>query len=166
MRKQIVPIVNEKDRIICYKERYDRKPEEIIRVSALWVENSKGQILMVQRSFKKRDSPGLWGPSVAGTVEKGETYRSNIIKEAEEEIGLKDFKLKKGEKQRLSVGHEYYVQYYIAVVDRDIKDFKIDKREVERLEWFDRERLRREVKKNPERFTPSTIVLIKNEERI
>ncbi len=30
----------------------------------------------------------MWGSAVAGTVEKGEDYESNIYKETEEEIGL------------------------------------------------------------------------------
>ncbi len=83
-----IPIVNEQDEIIGYKDRKDRNLVDITRVSALWITNEDGEILLAQRGLNKTHSPGLWGPAVAGTVEEGETYESNIIKEAEEEIGL------------------------------------------------------------------------------
>ena len=37
--------------------------------------------------------PEVWGPAVSGTNEEGETYDSNIIKEAQEEIGLTGYTL-------------------------------------------------------------------------
>ena len=78
----IIPIVNEQDEIIEYKDRNDRSPEEITRITSLWLGNEKGEVLLAQRAFNKKTSPGLWGPAAAGSVEKGETYDSNIIKEA------------------------------------------------------------------------------------
>ena len=41
------------------------------RVSALWVTDSKGRILLAQRVLTKRHNPGKWGRAVAGTVEEG-----------------------------------------------------------------------------------------------
>ena len=84
----IIPIVNEQDEIIEYKDIRNRNPKEICRVSAIWLVDSDGNILLAQRAFSKKVDPGKWGPSVAGTVEKGETYEENIIKESKEEIGL------------------------------------------------------------------------------
>jgi len=55
---------------------------------------------LAQRSFNKTHNPGQWGPAVAGTNDEGETYESNIIKEAEEEIVLRDIKFKKAGKLR------------------------------------------------------------------
>jgi isopentenyldiphosphate isomerase len=101
-------IVNEKDEIIGFKERSKVKTDDIYRVSALWAENAKGDILMAQRAFSKMNSPGKWGPAVAGTVEEGETYDSNITKEAEEEIGLVNSKFGKGEKVRVFGEHNYF----------------------------------------------------------
>ena len=83
-------IVDENDNIIAQKERANIKPEDIYRVAALWVTNSKGDILLAQRALSKKHDPGKWGPAVAGTVEERETYRANIIKETSEEIGLHD----------------------------------------------------------------------------
>lgn len=85
-------IVNENDEIIGHKLREEVDPKnDIYRVSALWVTNSAGDVLIAQRKLTKKHAPGKWEPAVAGTVEKGETDESNIYKEAQEEIGLSGF---------------------------------------------------------------------------
>lgn len=104
-----IPIVNEQDEIIGYKDRDLRDPKEITRVSGLWVTDTAEKILLAQRSWKKKSDPGRWGPAVAGTVEEGETYESNIIKEAREEIGLTNIVPIAGPKHRRSTSHEYFV---------------------------------------------------------
>ena len=81
-----IPIVNEEDEIIKIIDSTERMKGDIGRVSALWITNEKGEILLAQRSFTKKRDPGVWDPAVAGTVEEGETYEQNIIKEAEEEL--------------------------------------------------------------------------------
>lgn len=87
-----IPIVNEQDEIIGYKDRKDRNTVDITRITGLWLWNEKGEVLLAQRALSKDINPGLWGPAVAGTVEEGETYESNIIKEAEEGNRLERFK--------------------------------------------------------------------------
>jgi isopentenyldiphosphate isomerase len=143
-------IVNENDEIIGYKQRSEIKQDDIYRVSALWVKNSQGDILLAKRSMTKKNSPGKWGPAVAGTVEEGETYESNIIKEAEEEIGLilKDFK--KLDKIRRTGEHNYFGQWFEAVIDKKIDEFKIQEDEVEQIKWFSKNELKNEAKNNPE----------------
>ncbi len=95
-----IVLVNERDEVIGYRQRGNRSLG-FVRVSALWITNSKEETLIAQRAFT-RSAAGLWGPSAAGTLEKGETYLSNIIKEAEEEIGLKGIQPRKGPKLRIS----------------------------------------------------------------
>jgi len=87
-----IPIVNEKDEIVYYKEKHELLPTEINRDTGLFVLNEKNQILLAQRSSNKKMYPNLWSVAVAGTVEEGETYESNIIKEAQEELGLLNIK--------------------------------------------------------------------------
>ncbi|MFA6422790.1 MAG: NUDIX domain-containing protein, partial [Candidatus Buchananbacteria bacterium] len=81
-------IVNENDEAIGHKERNELDFSDIYRVSGLWITNLKGEILLAQRAFTKNHDPGKWGPAAAGTVEEGEDYETNILKEAEEELGL------------------------------------------------------------------------------
>ena len=152
MKKNRIAIVDEDDNIIGYKERGTLDPEDIYRVSALWLTNSKGEILIAQRSFNKDHNPGQWGTSVAGTVDEGESYEENIIKEAEEEIGLKGVEFKEGPHGLNRGEHNYFYQWYLATVDMDIEDFEIDKEEVEAIRWISKEQLLKEIKESPEDF--------------
>jgi isopentenyldiphosphate isomerase len=54
---ELIPIVNLDDEIIGYKERSEITLQDIYRVSALWIENSKGEILLAQRGFMKKHNP-------------------------------------------------------------------------------------------------------------
>lgn len=110
MNKQKIIIVDENDEIIKHKERGTLNQSDIYRVSALWIQNSKGEILLAQRSFNKKNHPGKWGPAVAGTNDEGETYESNIVKEAEEEIGLKNISFQKSINQKVEGEHNYFAQ--------------------------------------------------------
>jgi isopentenyldiphosphate isomerase len=145
-----VIIVNKNDEIIGYKERDMLEPSDIYRVSALWIQNSKGDTLLAQRSLKKKNDPGKWGPAVAGTNEKGETYESNIIKEAEEEIGLSGHSFQEATKPERFSGH--FGQLFFVVVDKHASEFKIQESEVEQIKWFSRNELLEELKQNPEKF--------------
>ncbi|MFH1751971.1 MAG: NUDIX domain-containing protein [archaeon] len=148
-------IVNEKDEIISYKNFDEIKTSDIYRVSALWVINSKGEILLAQRAFTKSHDPGKWGPAVAGTVEEGETYKENIINEAEEELGLKELNLLVGQKKRVQGKHNYFCQWFLLTIDRDITDFKIQEEEVASIKWFAKEELLKKINENPKTFIPS-----------
>lgn len=147
-----VIIVNEKDEQIGLKDRKDIKKDDIYRVSGLWIKNSKNQVLLAQRGLNKKHDPGKWGPAVAGTVEEGESYEKNIIKETEEELGLKNVKFEKGPKIRWYGKHNYFCQWFILTIDKDISEFKIQKEEVEKISWFDKEELIKEAKNHPEKF--------------
>jgi isopentenyl-diphosphate delta-isomerase len=161
MNDELIPVVDEQDNIVDYKRRSEIVKEDIYRVSALWIENSKGQVLLAQRAFSKKNDPGKWGPAVAGTVEKGETYESNIIKEAEEELDIINVKFTMPfEKIRHSGEHNFFAQYFLAVIDKDLDEFNFDKREVNDIKWFDREELKHEIELNPDRFLKSLTVRI------
>jgi len=153
MKRKII-IVNEQDEIVGHKDRDDVQTE-IYRVSALWITNSKGEILLARRAFTKSHSPGKWGPAVAGTVEDGETYESNIVKEAEEELGLTGITFVKDRKELRRTQWRYFCQWFTAVVDKDISDFTINKDEVAEIRWFSVQELRNDVKKDPEQFLVS-----------
>jgi len=159
-----IPVVNEQDEIIYYKEVNRSKkilpPGSIYRVSGLWIKDKDGNILLAQRSFNKKHSPGLWGPAVTGTIEKGETYEENIIKEAEEEIGLTNHKFKIGPKMRRSGKNEYFIQWFIVVVDHDYNFVKQDE-EVEKIKWLSRDELKDLLSRKPEAFLSNLSEYIK-----
>ncbi|MCF7833739.1 MAG: NUDIX domain-containing protein [Candidatus Pacebacteria bacterium] len=147
-----IPIVDENDNIIEYRERDNRDLNAIYRVSSLWITDTDGNILLARRAFNKSHDPGKWGPAVAGTVEEGETYEQNIIKEAEEEIGLKDIKPIVGIKKRRNAKWNYFVQYFLLTLPVGFNNFKIQEDEVAEIKWFPEEKLRKELKENPDEF--------------
>lgn len=150
-----ITIVNEEDEIIGYKERGTLTNENIHRVSALWIENNKAQVLLAKRALTKKKDPGMWGPAVAGTVAEGETYESNIIKEANEELGLQNIQLNKGIKRRTKQPHNHFTQWYFLKLDKPLEYFEIDKEEVAEIKWFDKEELDKLIKENSPELIPS-----------
>lgn len=155
MTKPRIVIVNDQDEIIGYKEPGTVGLEDIYRVSALWVTNTNGDILLAQRAFTKKHHPGGWGPAVAGTIDEGESYDENIIKEAEEEIGLKDIKPQKSKKLRVTVAtgdHNHFTQWYTLVIDKPAEDFVIQQEEVEQVRWLRRDELEKELREHPEQY--------------
>ena len=142
-------IVDEGDNVIGTKEREEVK-EEIYRVSALWIKNSKNEFLLARRSLNKTNHPGKWGPAVAGTVEEGESYEENIYKEAEEELGIKDLKFEKGPKRFTINIWKHFTQWYLLVMDQEKFDF--NKEEVEEIKWYSNEEFLKELEENPDKF--------------
>ncbi len=155
-------IVNDKDEVIGAKERSEITRQDIYRVAALWLTNSKGEILLARRAFTKSHDPGKWGPAAAGTVEDGETYELNIIKEMEEELGLRNVRVQAAKKQfREGEKWRFFGQWYNATVDKDIDEFTIQSDEVAEIRWFPREQLQKEIDEHPDQFLRSVIESVK-----
>lgn len=149
-----IVIVNEKDEPIGYRERGSRAQSEgICRISVLWLTNSKGEVLLAKRKMNKKYNPGKWGPAVGGTVEEGETYDSNIYKEASEEIGLSGFVFEKGEKIFVETPNKRFCQIYCLTIDREFDQFQIQEEEVDQVKWFGQDELKNEIEHNPDIFT-------------
>lgn len=150
--KPKIQIVDENDQLIELRERDDRDVNSIYRVSSLWITDTDGRILLAQRAFNKSHDPGKWGPAAAGTIEEDETYEENIIKEAEEELGLKNIKPIQGQKKRRKAKWNYFVQEFLLTLPAGYNDFKIQQDEVAAVKWFTVEELRQDLKKHPENF--------------
>jgi isopentenyl-diphosphate delta-isomerase len=157
-------VVNEKDEIIGYKERDDKNNSDISRVSALWIFNSNKDVLLAQRSILKTRSPGKWGPAVAGTIEEGETYESNIIKETAEEIGLQieESQLSIGKKKFFQPEHPYFGQMFYLESDLSVSEFHPREGEVEQVKWVKLDELSVWLENSKEEFTPSMPELFKD----
>lgn len=148
--------VDEYDKVIGHasKDEIDKK-KLTYRVAVLWITNSKGEILLAKRALSKKHNPGKWGPAVAGTVERGETYYTNIVKEAKEEIGLTGTYPIRGEKDRVKGKHNYFRQWHFITINKDIKEFKLKKDEVSSIKWFKKDELAKAIKSKPSDFLDS-----------
>jgi isopentenyldiphosphate isomerase len=148
-----IPIVNSQDEVIAHKERSEIDFDtDTFRTASLWITNSSGDVLLAQRRFDKRIDPGKWAEAVGGTVEGSDGYEETVIREAEEELGLTDLKITLGPKQLIATPGHYFVQWYTAIVDKDISQFTIQKEEVEAIAWIPRTKLEEELKTMPDKY--------------
>lgn len=147
-----IPIVDENDNVIRVIEREDRSPNDIIRITAIWITDKDGNILLQQRKFTKKVNPGKWGPGASGTVEEGETYESNAYKELEEETGIKNVSLTKSKKffGKTNTG-ERFVQLFLCEINKD-QELVPQEDEVQELKWFSKDELLSFFKEKPEEF--------------
>jgi isopentenyldiphosphate isomerase len=149
-------IVDSEDHLVGHKDRKDVDfAKDIYRVAALWLTNSKDEVLIAKRVITKDRDPGKWGPAVAGTVDEGETYEINIYKEAEEEIGLTGVKFEIGPKQRVYEPRNYFCQWFTAQLDREADTFTLQEEEVEAIKWISEDELAQDVHSNPDRYIPA-----------
>jgi isopentenyldiphosphate isomerase len=85
-----VVIVNEQDKVIGEMSRDEaHKTGTPHRIAVVYVENSKGEILVQVRMSKRLDH------SAAGHLDLGETYFSAAERELREELGIEGVALKK-----------------------------------------------------------------------
>lgn len=154
-KKAKIILVNQDDEIIGYKYRWTLEKEDRYRVSALWITNSRWDILLAKRHHTKKHHPMKWWPAVAGTVDEGETYKDNIIKEAEEELWLSYIQPILGPKVTNQEDYFHFTQRYTFCCDKDISEFVIQENEVEEIAWFSPKQLEQDFKKNPDEFLPN-----------
>jgi len=90
MADHLIDIVNEKDEVIG-SEMKSKKSELgfISRVSAVFVKDSSGKIMICKRGPHKKTSPNKFDLSACGNVDAGEIYEKAAERELFEETGIK-----------------------------------------------------------------------------
>ena len=109
-------------------EKYPKNRK--ILVVAIWIENSKGELLIQKRSTLK---DGLWA-TTGGHPKSGETSLEGIKTEVLEELGLdisnEDVKLIHAEFDEF-----VFLDMYFVKMDLDINSLTLQKEEVEMVKW-------------------------------
>jgi isopentenyldiphosphate isomerase len=151
----MIPIVDEHDTILGYKERSELEDSDIIRVVGLWITDQDGRILLAQRHRDKKRDPLKWWPAVAGTVEWYESYETTLIRESYEEIGIENFSYEVSEKSIIDTWiSRYFSQWYRATVSHD-HPLILQDDEIAQIRWIDPSSLRDEYVHYPHNFVPS-----------
>ncbi|MFA6391240.1 MAG: HAD-IA family hydrolase [Patescibacteria group bacterium] len=153
--KQKITVVNENDEEIGFKYRDQINKSDIFRATGLWITNSKGNVLLAKRALTKSINPGKWSAAVAGTVETGETYEQNIIKEAKEEIGIFGLKFMSYEKTRVRNSSNFFIQWFTLAINKNAEEFMLQTEEVAEVRWFKQSELKKLLIEKPEMFTSS-----------
>jgi isopentenyl-diphosphate Delta-isomerase len=136
--------------------------------SHLWIRNKEGQFLLQKRAKQKELSPGVWDVVVGGHVSAGETPDQAVLRETEEEIGLKisinDIKKlgstkKIGEVPSWRFPHREHIHMYLYTFEGNIADLKLQEEEVEELKFMLLETFEKEIR-DPEKkkfYVPDTV---------
>jgi len=93
------------------------------RLSAVFVINSKNQLLMQKRS-QWIDNPNMWDTRAGGIVDSKESHLQAAVRELKEELGIKipKNKIKLIAKLRIwNNEHKYIRRYYLGKYDGKIK---------------------------------------------
>ena len=122
-------------------QRFSRREKGTWRlITHLCVFDSRGRLLIQQRSDEKRIWPGKWDVSAAGGVSTGETTRTAAVRELKEELGLS------ASEQELrsicTVTFNYaFDDYFILKRDVDLKELHLQTEEVSAVRWATRQQV-------------------------
>ncbi len=88
---EVLDVVNEADEVTGSGRR-DEIHRDGLRHRAVhaFVFNRKGELLLQRRSAAKDNHPGLWDSSAAGHLDSGENYAGAVVRELEEELGIRE----------------------------------------------------------------------------
>ena len=100
--------------------------------------NSRRQLLVQQRQPFKKGWPNLWDVSVGGSAVSGDSSAGAAEREVWEELGLKmDFT---GRRPNFTMNFsDGFDDYYIVEQDVDIEKLCLQKEEVQKVRWVDKE---------------------------
>lgn len=99
--------------------------------------NSKGQILLAQRSENKKRNPLKW-ETTQGSVKSGEDSKKAVARELNEELGIEVSEKSLNYVQTLKDDDEHiFKDMYWAKKDIDINDVKFTDGEVVDAKWVD-----------------------------
>lgn len=120
----------------------------------IWTVNSSGQALMQKRSSSKQSSPDKWDHSCAGHISAGEAPNDAVLREFEEELGVKvklediNFmffhKIQNIEHDGKYLNNQINNMYLIKK-DLNIEEIVLDQNEVSEVRWFDFDELLKHV---------------------
>jgi len=152
--EKITDVVNENDEIIdriLEKEAHNNK-DIITRAVAIFLYNSKGELLLQKRSKNKYRFPLHWTSSASGFVDQNETYIEAAVRELNEELGtnVSQDNLVFLFKKLIFIDIKHITSVYSVVYDGTIK-FSDD--EVEKVEFFSMSKIK-EMISGDEKFTP------------
>ena len=130
------------------------------REVVVWVMNENGEMLLQKRASTKKQEPNKWG-LCAGHIDAGETTENALLRELEEELGIKttieqlDFLKISKSKKDFPNDLKNYVFYYIYLLKTDwkIEDYKINLEELSEVKYVPFEQIEGMVRNKDKNIT-------------
>ena len=134
----------------------------------LWIINpDNNQVLMQKRNRNKKNNPGKIDVSVSAHVKPNETATQAMLREASEEIGLKDsaylynimqkFAETKIDLTEFGRQGRYIMHFYLAFLNNSLDSYTKQDSEVEELFFMNYEELKKRVRcGDPEMLMPKS----------
>lgn len=164
--KEIILKVDKNDNVVGAISKDTAHDERGIlhRAFLVIVFNKKGEILLAKRSKLKRLWPGFWDGSVASHQRKKETLMKAVKRKLKEEINLRPRKVKSLFKFYYrnvfrKTGSEKEICHVFQVTTKN----KIvpNKKEIAAIQWQDPKKLKTDIKKAPQKYTPWFLIVYK-----
>jgi isopentenyl-diphosphate Delta-isomerase len=150
---EMVDIVDEELNVLTSKLKSEAHKKGLLHATVIaGVRDSKGRIILVKQSSNRQD-PGQFVSPVGGHVKSGETMEEALLREAEEEIGTKEFSYKFIGKAIFNrevlnrIENHYFIVYEIIL---DTLPALGD--EADSFEYFTENDLKTKLKSNPKMF--------------
>ncbi|HIU51899.1 MAG TPA: NUDIX domain-containing protein [Candidatus Merdicola faecigallinarum] len=155
--EEIFDVLNEKGEYTGRVETREKCHREGLwhKAVAMFIINSKNQVLLQKRSVTKKLWPNMWDITAGGHVFTGEFGFEAVIRELKEELGIEVNKndltfigssISSNIKEYIINNH--FNEYYIVHKDIDKSDVTLQEEEVSEVEWMNKEEIIKRVKDN------------------
>lgn len=155
--KEYFDVLNENGEYIGRVESREKCHKEGLwhKAVAVFIINSKGQVLLQRRSANKKLWPNMWDITAGGHVLAGEFGFESIIREVNEEIGIELNKdnitfigscISKNVKEDIINNH--FNEFYIVNKDFDETRLELQEDEVSEIKWIDKDEIIERIKDN------------------
>lgn len=109
-------------------------------VAHIWYRNKKGELLVQRRALSRELAPGLWA-CTGGSATKGEDIELAILRESEEEMGIRP-DLDRSMHIVSYTTKDAYTRVYLVPWDGDTAQLRLQEEEVMDAKWISLEELR------------------------
>lgn len=161
-----VVLVDEKDKVVGLREKYlaHKNPVPLHRAISIVIYNhDRSCMLITKRSAQKPTWPGYWSNAVCSHPKPGETYAQAAKRRLMEELGIKTPLKEIGRfvyeaKLNKTWGEHEYDAVFVGTYEGALHP---NPDEIVGYEWLAVTQLKKEIRQNPDKFTPWLKLILK-----
>lgn len=126
----------------------------IVRISRIFLCNSKGELLLQKRADTMKSAAGKWDQTAGGHVDVGEDYEAAACRELAEEMGIENVELNEvakfySEETDMAKTKKRFNKIFTGVYDGKVRT---DNQEVSDFQWVHPDELSKWIQRKPDDF--------------